>query len=194
MDHDPSPDRINSFALVSYIENRLGDFLTRLRDELVPGCTVPAHVTVLPPRPVCGEGAAAGRSLRDRIGAYAPFTIEIKDIDVFAATSVIFAEIGIGRADLRRIHNELNTGMVAYKEPYSYHPHITLAQNIDSANVPGLFQLARRRWQESGLARRFIVDTMHFVQNTVQNRWIDLMSYELDGDKEGELSPVRVRR
>ena len=194
MDNDPSSDRINSFALVSYISGRLGDFLTGLRAELVPGCAVPAHVTILPPRPISVDADEAGRSLRGSIGSYAPFTIEIHDIDVFAVTSVVFAEIGIGRKDLRRIHDELNSGAVYYKEPYSYHPHITLVQNVDREIVPELFQTARRRWQEASLPRVFVVDTMHFVQNTVQNQWIDLMGYELDGDTEGELTPVRVRR
>lgn len=194
MDNDPCSDRINSFALVSYISDRLGDFLTELRDELVPGCAVPAHVTILPPRPLSADGDIAGDSLRPRIKSYAPFTIEINDIDVFAVTAVVFAEIGIGRADLRRIHGELNSGLVHYQEPFPYHPHITLAQNVEEAVVPEVYQLARRRWQEARLPKRFIVDKMHFVQNTVRNRWIDLMSYELDGDLEGELSPVRVRR
>jgi 2'-5' RNA ligase len=194
MDHDPSSDRINSFALVTYISDRLGDFLTKLRDELIPGSSVRAHVTILPPRPIRGDGMTAGHSMRRRIESYAPFTIEINDIDVFAVTAVVFAEIGIGRKDLRRIHEELNIGPVEYHEPYPYHPHITLAQNIDPKSVPEIYQLARRRWQEAGLPKRFIIDTMHFVQNTAGNRWIDLMSYELDGDLEGELSPVRVRR
>jgi 2'-5' RNA ligase len=194
MDHDPSSDRINSFALVTYISDRLGDFLTSLRDELIPGSAVRAHVTILPPRPIQGDGITAGQSLRRRIRSYAPFTIEINDIDVFAVTAVVFAEIGIGRRDLRRIHHELNCGLVEYQEPYPYHPHITLAQNMDRKIVPELFQLARRRWLEAKLPNQFIIENMHFVQNTARNQWIDLMSFELDGDLEGELSPVRVRR
>ncbi len=53
----------NQFALVSYIPDPLGNFLDRLRLDLVPGCSPHAHVTVLPPRPICAdERQAAGRT------------------------------------------------------------------------------------------------------------------------------------
>ena len=54
---DPAmTDRINSFALVSYIPGRLGDFITRLREDLVRGCVadrtsrffLPARCTSIP--------------------------------------------------------------------------------------------------------------------------------------------------
>ena len=49
---DPAGDveRINSYAVVCYIPGALGEFITRLRESLVPGCTAQSHVTILPPR------------------------------------------------------------------------------------------------------------------------------------------------
>ena len=41
-------DRINSYAVVSYIPGALGEFITRLREELVKGCVAQSHVTILP--------------------------------------------------------------------------------------------------------------------------------------------------
>ena len=40
-------DRINSFALVTYIPEPLAGFLDRLRQELVPNCFLRAHATIL---------------------------------------------------------------------------------------------------------------------------------------------------
>jgi len=57
---DPAAwDRINSFALVSYIPEPLAGFLDRLRQELVPDCFLRAHVTILPPRPICSPPGEA---------------------------------------------------------------------------------------------------------------------------------------
>ena len=75
MYNDPAAwDRINSFALVSYIPEPLAGFLDRLRQELVPNCFLRAHVTILPPRPIsfftrgrlgnCPNPGPALRSLR----------------------------------------------------------------------------------------------------------------------------------
>ena len=47
-------DRMNLYALVSYIPGALGEFLDRLREELVAGCDPHAHITALPPRPIAG--------------------------------------------------------------------------------------------------------------------------------------------
>jgi hypothetical protein len=64
---DPSSmDRINMFALVSYVPGRLGEFLDRLREELVTGCKAHSHVTLLPPRPLSistERAATVARSL-----------------------------------------------------------------------------------------------------------------------------------
>src|SRR5437868_2983494 len=122
MGSDPNrADPINSFALVNYISSPLGEFLTKLREELVPGCDVPAHLTILPPREIHVDPLVAGNSLRQRIESRPTFRIEIAGVEVFATTSVVYAEIGAGRVDLRAMHKELNSGALSFGEPYPYH-------------------------------------------------------------------------
>lgn len=180
MECDPQcPDRVNSFALVNYIGGRLGEFLTRMRHELVPGCGVPAHLTVLPPRPLAAELTHAADFIRDQLQATPPFRIEIAGIEIFATTSVIYAEIGQGQSTLREMHKELNRNGLAFEEPFRYHPHITLAQGLADEQVHSAHELARRRWQESAPSASFMLDKLTFVQNTADNRWIDLVEYEL---------------
>jgi 2'-5' RNA ligase len=180
MECDPQfMDRINSFALVNYLGGRIGEFLTRLRHELVPGCGVPAHLTVLPPRPLSVEPRIAADFIREHLQSTPPFPIEITGIEIFATTSVIYAEIGQGRRILREMHAELNRNGLAFEEPYRYHPHITLAQGIDPKTVHASYELARTRWQESALEKSFMLDKLTFVQNTADNQWIDLFDYEL---------------
>jgi 2'-5' RNA ligase len=179
---DPScTDRINSFALVSYIPGRLGKFLDRLRRELVPACFAHAHVTVLPPRPLVADPESAMEDVQSVVPSFAPFSVQITGLEIFPTTSVIYAAIGAGREELIQLHQELNVGNLAFDEPFKYHPHITLAQGLEPGQVAELFDLASRRWKESAPAHSFTVEALTFVQNTAENRWIDLAEYELRG-------------
>ena len=174
-------DRINSFSLVSYIPGRLGEFMTSLRQELVPACVAQSHVTVLPPRPVSVSPEEAEETLRQWVEPFPAFEVEIVDIGLFSETNVVIAEIGAGRNELIEMHEALNAGPLYFDEPYDYHPHITLAQNFPAEQVPTIYAAARERWLRDAPARSFIVDSLTFVQNTVGNRWIDLAACELRG-------------
>jgi hypothetical protein len=48
--------------------------------------------------------------------------------------------------------------------------------------LPALYETTVRRWKEAGLNTWFVVDTLTFVQNTVENRWIDLAECALRGE------------
>jgi 2'-5' RNA ligase len=172
-------DRINLFALVSYIPGELGDFLDRLREELVAGCNPHAHVTVLPPRPLHCDVETNKRTIEEAIDGFSPFRAVIEGVRLFQQSNVIYAALGRGRKELEDMHRALNTRCLWFDEPYKYHPHVTLAQGLDPAIVPAVFELATRRWKESAPARSFVVDALTFVQNTGGNRWIDLARYEL---------------
>jgi 2'-5' RNA ligase len=178
----PSTDRINSFSLVSYIPGNLGDFITRLRQELVRDCVAQSHVTILPPRPLFIEPKAAEEEIRERVAPFAPFPIRISRIRVFEQTSVVFADIGEGRQSLFEMHSALNTNDFAFDEPFGYHPHITLAQGVPPEQIPQLYETALRRWKESAPGNPFMIDSLTFVQNTVENRWVDLVECELRGE------------
>jgi 2'-5' RNA ligase len=172
-------DRINSFSLVSYVPGALGEFLTGLRRELVSDCIARAHVTVLPPRPLAHETKEAEEFLLERIGDYPPFFVEMPTLRIFGQTYVIYAEVGTGSSQLMNMHEDLNTGPLAFAEPYEYHPHVTLAQGIAPEDVGRTYELALERWNESVPGNGFPVETLTFVQNTLQNRWVDLTEFEL---------------
>lgn len=177
---DPVPpgDPINQYAVVCYIPEKLGDFITSLRRELVSGCTAQSHVTILPPRPLTADAGEAERDLRIRSVDFCAFRMDIPRIRIFRETSVIFADIGAGREQFFEMHDALNSGVFAFDEPFSYHPHITLAQGIDPADLEEMYDLAVRRWQEAPHYTVHI-ENLTFVQNTSNNRWIDLAECEL---------------
>lgn len=179
---DPAPtDRINSFSLVSYIPGRLGEFVTRLRRELVAGCVAQSHVTILPPRPLFVEVAEAEQALREKVSGLSPLVVSVPRIHCFDQTCVVYADIGLGSNELHHMHEMLNTDELYYNEPFPYHPHITLAQGFRAEELHRMYQLACKRWQEEAPTTSFVIESLTFVQNTVANRWIDLAECEMRG-------------
>lgn len=187
MGHDPKGmDRTDWFALVIYIPDPLGRFLDDLRRELVPGFVPHAHVTILPPRHLSGDVETAYEQARVVTEEFAPFDIHTARCEKFPLTDVIYLSLSGGDAELRYMHKVLNTGALEYKEPYSYHPHITLAQDLNPEEVDRLYKLACCRWDEYSYNRSFRAETVAFVQNTAQKTWIDLGEFTL-----GAVSSVR---
>jgi hypothetical protein len=179
--HIPPEQRLNVFALVIYVPGPLGVFLDDFRRKLVPGCNPHAHVSLLPPRPLAVEWPVASDQLRAVMERSAPFEIELTRIAIFPVTDVIYIEIGDGAAELRRIHAAMNTESLKFQDPFPYHPHITLAQELKPDNVAATNELAEDLWRKFPGPRRFPAEEAVFVQNSVGNCWIDLAEYSLGG-------------
>jgi 2'-5' RNA ligase len=179
--------RINSFALVSYLPGELAELLDQIRHDFAPESRAKAHVTILPPRPLLkysGEGpyqaaAEAMEQLRMGLQEFPPFKVDLGEIEIFEGTQVIYVSIQNGFAELERMHSALNTGRVAFQEPYPYHPHVTIAQELASEDVHNAAQFARWRWSEFKHSRSVWIDRLTFVQNTLENYWTDLAMLNL---------------
>jgi hypothetical protein len=77
------------------------------------------------------------------------------------------------------MHAAMNAGSLEFQDPFPYHPHITLAQEIPPEKVAATNELARRLWDEFPGPRRFAAQHAVFVQNSVRNCWLDLAEYSL---------------
>ncbi|HZT30460.1 MAG TPA: 2'-5' RNA ligase family protein [Bryobacteraceae bacterium] len=167
------------FALVIYIPDPLGRFLDDLRRELVPGCNPHAHVSVLPPRPLSVDVRSACEQARLIAEEFHPFDVEAGEIEIFPTTNVVYINLARGSEELRGMHRTMNRDGLGFQEPFSYHPHITLAQEISPAQVPQLVELAKRRWREFPGSRIFRAEHAVFVQNSGDNQWVDLANISL---------------
>lgn len=173
----PLEERLNVFALVVYIPGPLGVFLDDLRRELVPHYNPHAHVSVLPPRPLGVDWQTASLQARTLAESWAPFEVQLTGIQVFPVTNVIYLEVGSGASELYRMHDAMNLADLAFEEPFPYHPHITVAQEILHDRVAEVGELAQRRWNEFQGPHAFRAERATFVQNTLSNCWIDLEDY-----------------
>ena len=175
----PPDQRLNVFALVMYIPGPLGIFLDEVRRELAPHCNPHAHVSLLPPRSLGVTCEAASEQARALTESWPAFDVELAGIRIFPVTEVIYIELGAGADQLRRMHAAMSSGPLEFPEPFPYHPHITLAQELPHEQVAAADELARRRWRGFEGERRFQAARATFVQNTLGNCWLDLAEYAL---------------
>src|SRR5690606_37522996 len=119
--------------------------------------------------PVRISQEAASEEIRAGLAPFSEFELELPRIRVFEQTSVVFCEVGLGRDRLFELHDALNTGNLAFDEPFEYHPHVTLAQGMPANLLPEIYEMAVRRWKESAPKPQVTIDTATFVQNTEQN-------------------------
>jgi 2'-5' RNA ligase len=175
----PLEERLNLFALVIYVPDPLGRFLDDLRRELVPDDNPHAHVSVLPPRPLPVDWQVASNQVRALTDVWTPFDIELTDVAVFPVTDVVYLELGAGAAELRRMHSAMCRHSLEFPEPFDYHPHLTLAQEVSPGGVESMRETAIRRWKAYSGPRRFRAERAALVQNTLNNCWIDLAEFAL---------------
>jgi 2'-5' RNA ligase len=170
----PAEQRLNVFALVIYIPDPLGRFLDDLRKDLVPGCNPHAHVSVLPPRPLAVDWRVASEQVYRCAASRSPFEVTLGAICRFPVTNVIYIELAKGADEFFEMHDAMNSDALAFAEPFAYHPHVTLAQEIPPGTVDEVDAKARRIWDEYTGPRTFLAERTAFVQNTLGNCWIDL--------------------
>jgi 2'-5' RNA ligase len=175
----PAEQRLNVFALVIYLPDPLGGFLDEMRRALVPGCNPHAHVSVLPPRPLAGDWQVAREQVRTLAEGWTPFDITLSNVAIFPVTNVIYIELGQGAAEMYGLHSLMNTDALRFDEPFEYHPHITLAQELPAENVAEIYGRAREIWDSYKGTKTFRAQRAAFVQNTLGNCWIDLAEYSL---------------
>jgi len=176
--------RINSFALVSYLTGPLAGLLDEIRHDFAPESRAKAHLTILPPRLLASFGSPTAvpqaiEQLQAGLQEFPPFDVELGGIEVFPDTHVIYVSINAGFAELERMHRSLNSGRLACQEPHTYHPHVTVVQELAPVDVLNAAQFARWRWSEFKHSRTVHVDRLTFVQNTVENCWTDLAMLDL---------------
>ena len=170
----PAEQRLNVFALVIYIPDPLGRFLDDLRKDLVPGCNPHAHVSVLPPRPLAVDWRLAAAHVRECASGRPPFEIGLGAVRIFPVTNVIYIELSRGVDEICEMHAAMNSDALAFAEPFAYHPHVTLAQEIPVGSVDRVERRAIEMWEGYTGPRTFRAERTAFVQNTLGNCWIDL--------------------
>lgn len=188
MDRSHSGGHLELFALVAYLPGPLASFVDAVRDELAPGCRLRAHITILPPRELACGVETASKEIQRLVGQAHSFQAAVGEVKVFPVSEVIHLPLDAGLEQIRELHGRLNEGCCLAPELWRFEPHVTLAQDLEPAAVPGAFELAVRRWHEYTGPRSFALDQLTFVRRTLDGAagccaaddcWVDLSTLEL---------------
>jgi hypothetical protein len=155
--NEPGAPTWGSFALVTYLPDPLGSFLTELR-HLLPGETRPdAHITFLPPRLLEQPLEITAADIRQVLQEVHPFEIELGTVQVFPETGMLYLSVEAGREELLQLHDSLNRGKLFAEENFEYHPHLTLGGPLAGEEMVLTLHRAREAWSKSGLSPRFLI-------------------------------------
>jgi 2'-5' RNA ligase len=177
--HPADASLAGSYAVVAYIPEPLGGFLNAMRAELVPGCTLRSHVTILPPRRL----TAAPEDLAGELARFSreipAFEAALGEVEVFASTGVIYLSVAAGRQAFEQAHRALNHGLFFAENLFPFHPHLTVAQNLGALPFEQVLEQARRKWRDCVLPRHFLVEEFTLVRNISPGCWEDLATCRL---------------
>jgi 2'-5' RNA ligase len=164
------------YALVAYVKSSVGEFVENLRRELHPDLPqMAAHLTLLPPRLLAGNEAAALQTLERVCGQAEPFDVDLGDVETFVPTTpTVYIRLTGGAARMRELHDQLNTEALAFREEWPYIPHMTIAKMAAEPAARQALQVATERWSHYGGSRRIRLERLIFVREEEQNCWVDL--------------------
>ena len=110
---------------------QLTDLRLRLGD--LAGSRIPAHITLMPPTPVAREARAEVIDhLRSIASRHSPFRVTLSGTDSFRPVSnVAFMTLAEGASDCTDLAEEIRSGPLDHETRFPYHPHVTLAQDVD---------------------------------------------------------------
>ena len=146
-----------AFALVSYVPAPLGPFLDELRKSL-PGTVYPqSHITLVPPRPLRVPLEAVSEFALEVLSRFPPFDVILGDVHHFPETNVLYLDLAVGQREVHLLHDALNEGLLAHREPFEFRPHLTIGGPVPEPDVSTLHREASEAWTARNGGKRFQV-------------------------------------
>jgi 2'-5' RNA ligase len=171
------------YAVVAYVRSPVGEFVENLRQELLPGVPfLPAHLTILPPRPLNGTEAAALEMVEEACREASPFEVTMGDVETFVpATPTVFIRVAHAAYRMRELHDRLNSAVLQGEEQWPYLPHLTIAKLTAEPEAHRIYEVAHQRWQDFQGSRHIYLGQLTFVREKTENSWVDLAPVPLGG-------------
>ena len=156
------------YALVAYIRHPVGQFVENLRQELHPVTThMAAHLTILPPRELCGTEEAALEFLEEACSRVVPFDVELGDVDTFLPTTpTVYIQVKRAAYRMRELHDQLSINGLHCAETWPYIPHLTILKTDLDQQARDAAVAAQERWDQFSGCRTIHVDELMFVRET----------------------------
>lgn len=169
------------YALVAYIRDSVGHFVEGLRQELHPDHThSPAHITILPPRPLCGTEEQAIELLQKIVTETEAFQVKLGSVETFYPTTpTVFVRVEHSAHRIRDLHDRLNTNPLNCNENWPFMPHLTIVKMPELGLTEEALKESRRRWQAFSGERTVEIVDLTFVREAEHGHWTDLVTFPL---------------
>jgi 2'-5' RNA ligase len=112
------------------------------RERYEPAASdLPAHVTVLAPIDVDAEAMPAVEAHLARVAATTqPFRLTLRGTGTFRPVSpVVFVAVADGIGACEQLEMRIRSGDMAVETRYPYHPHVTLAHDVEESVLDRAF-------------------------------------------------------
>jgi 2'-5' RNA ligase len=148
--------------------------------------SIPAHLTLLGPTEV---DDTTSPKIEDHLGAIAaehhPFQLHLRGTGTFRpVTQVVFVAVAAGISACELLAADIRSGPLAQELRYPYHPHVTVAHDVEPAALDSVFD---------GLATfeaRFPVDGFTLYEHGTDGRWHALRRFRLNPSLSGSSAHV----
>lgn len=153
----------------------LQDWRERVGDPLARA--IPPHITLLPPTEI-DEGGVAGFAdhLAEAGRRFAPFEVLLRGTGTFRPVSpVVFVQVARGIPWCERLETAVRSGPVVRELEFPYHPHVTVAHDIDDPALDQAFDGL------AGFEASFEVSQIHLYAHGSDDVWRAVESFALGG-------------
>ncbi len=153
--------------------SQLQEYRTALGD--LTAQLIPTHVTLIPPTEVGSDSLGDVAEHLARIASQVPgFQVRLRGTGTFRPVSpVVFVTVAEGIAGFEQLASALRTAPLAVELGFPYHPHVTVAHNLDDAVLDRAFaELAEFECV-------FVADAFHLYLHDEVLGWQATRAFEL---------------
>jgi 2'-5' RNA ligase len=135
------------------------------------------HVTLLPPTAAeTSDLPDIEKHLSEVARAGRPFPVHLAGTGTFRPTTpVVFVQVARGVGDCEELESAIRRGPLERNLEYPYHPHVTVAQEIDDAALDAAYDGL------AGFVARFEVNSFVLFSRGADRRWRWRREFPLGG-------------
>ncbi len=136
---------------------------------------VPAHVTLMPPTAVDRPTLERLRAhLCDVCARYRPFRMTLRGTGTFRPISpVVFVAVAEGISNCEQLEQAVRSGPVRRVLEFNYHPHVTIAHQVDDAALDAAFD------RMAGFEAGFDVVGVDLYEHGADEVWRSVQTFPL---------------
>lgn len=138
---------------------------------------IPTHITLVPPTELTDEElAGVEEHLAEVAGERPPFRVHLRGTGTFRPVSdVVFVSLAEGIAHCEQLAAAVRRGPLDVDLSYPYHPHVTVAHDVEEANLDRAFE------ELASFECTFDVAAFHLYVHDEVEGWRPNRTFPLEG-------------